>query len=305
MSRAALLVIGVLLSTPLAAQSQEAQRQEEASLPIFKSAVERVALTAIVRDAKGKLIKNLTAKDFELVDSGRTRPLIGVWSEPSPASVVILMDTSGSMATKLERARATADIFIAGLQPGVDELALYTFDTTLKEIRPFSKDFSGTAGAWNSTRAYGATSLWDAIANTAQQIAVRQQRRALLVVTDGVDSASKMKPSDVSAIANSLDVPVYILVIGFLQDDGSHEPLAVKGQLADLATWTGGDSLLIQDAESALSATRYILTELQHQYVIAFEPGTAPGWHPLVLRTRKDGLFVRARSGYIVRALDR
>jgi VWFA-related protein len=294
--RAVLLAVCLLMCASLGAQEQDG-----ASVPVFKSAVERVALTAIVRDAKGKLVKNLTARDFELVDSGRTRPLIGVWSEPSPASVAILMDSSGSMATKLERARATADIFIAGLQPGVDEVALYAFDTTLKEIRSFSKDFAGTEHAWSTTRAFGATSLWDAIAATAQGIAVRQQRRALLVVTDGVDSASRLKPSDVSAIANSLDVPVYILVIGFLQDDGSHEPLAVKGQLADLATWTGGDSLLIQDTPSALVATRHILTELQHQYVIAFEPGTAPGWHPLVLRTRKEGLFVRARSGYIVR----
>jgi len=75
--------------------------------------------------------------------------------------------------------------------------------------------------------------------------------------------------------------------------------------LADLAMWTGGDSLLIQDAPTAAVATRHILAELQHQYVIAFEPGSAPGWHPLELKTRKEGLSVRARSGYIVGAVDK
>ena len=282
-----------------------AAAQQEPAPPAFKSAVERVAITAIVRDSKGRLVKDLTARDFELVDSGRSRPLINVWSEPSPASVAILMDASGSMATKMDRARATAELFIAGMQNGVDELALYSFDTQLKEIRPFSKDLGAAEGALAATHAYGATSLWDAIAGTAEHISERQQRRALLVITDGVDSASKLKPSDVSAIASSLDVPVYIIVIGFLQDDGSKEPQPVKGPLADLATWTGGDSLLVRDTPSALTATRLILKELQHQYVIAFEPGSAPGWHPLVLRTRKDGLFVRARSGYVVGALDR
>jgi VWFA-related protein len=282
-----------------------AAAQQEPAPPAFKSAVERVAITAIVRDSKGRLVKDLTARDFELVDSGRSRPLINVWSEPSPASVAILMDASGSMATKMDRARATAELFIAGMQNGVDELALYSFDTQLKEIRPFSKNLGAAEGAWAATHAFGATSLWDAIANTAEHISERQQRRALLVITDGVDSASKLKPSDVSAIASSLDVPVYIIVIGFLQDDGSKEPQPVKGPLADLATWTGGDSLLVRDTPSALTATRLILKELQHQYVIAFEPGSAPGWHPLVLRTRKDGLFVRARSGYVVGALDR
>jgi hypothetical protein len=56
---------------------------------------------------------------------------------------------------------------------------------------------------------------------------------------------------------------------------------------------------------TALLATRQVLTELQHQYVLAFEPGSAPGWHSLVLKTRKDGLIVRARSGYVVGALDK
>jgi Ca-activated chloride channel family protein len=279
--------------------------QDVSTPPPFKSAVERVALTAVVRDTKGKLVKDLTARDFELVDSGRKMPLIGVWSEPSPASVAILMDSSGSMATKMERARSTAEIFIGGLQPGLDEVALFAFDTELSEIRGFSKDLAATEGAWSTTRAFGATSLWDAIAATAQQIAHRQRRRALLVITDGVDSFSRLKPDEVSAIASSVDVPVYVIVIGFLQDDGSGDPLQVKGPLADLAVWTGGDSLLVQDMPSAISATRQVLAELQHQYVIAFEPGSAPGWHPLVLKTRKGGLLVRARSGYVVGALDK
>jgi hypothetical protein len=124
----------------------------------------------------------------------------------------------------------------------------------------------------------------------------------LIVVTDGVDSASRLKPSDVSVIASSLDVPVYIVVITFSLEDESHDPTPVRGPLADLAAWTGGDLLVVRDSASAVSATHQILTELQHQYVIAFEPGNVPGWHPLVLRTKKNGLFVRARSGYTVGA---
>jgi VWFA-related protein len=292
--------VGVLAFSAVAVLAAQSQ-----VTPAFKSAVERVALTAVVRDSRGKLVKNLTSRDFELVDSGRLRPLIGVWSEPSPASVAILMDSSGSMATKKERAFEAADAFIAGLQPGLDEVALYAFNTSLDEIQPFTKSMAKTVGAWKDIRAFGATSLWDAIAATSQRISGRQQRRALLVITDGVDSASLLKPEEVSAIASEVDVPVYVLVIGFLQDDGSQEPLPVKGPLADLAMWTGGESLLVQDAPSTLLATGHILAELRHQYVIAFEPGNSPGWHPLVLRARKGGLFVRARSGYVVRGLDR
>ena len=87
--------------------------------PLFKSGVQRVALAAVVRDGKGKLVTDLTAKDFELLDAGHPTPLIGVWSEPSPASVALLLDASGSMATKLERARELSRNLLAGLQPGV------------------------------------------------------------------------------------------------------------------------------------------------------------------------------------------
>ena len=273
--------------------------------PIFRSAVQRVALAAVVRDGKGKLVKDLTAKDFELLDSGRRTPLIGVWSEASPASVAVLMDASGSMATKLERARETSRNLLAGLQPGVDEAALFSFDTEMKELRAFSTSFSAADGAWASTRAFGATSLWDAIADTSNRIASRQRRRALVVITDGVDSASRLKPSDVSAIASAVDVPVYIVVISLFSEEDAREPIQLSGPLADLASWTGGSLLVVRDTITAGTAAQEILSELQHQYVVAFEPGSKPGWHALVLRTKKSGLFVRARSGYTVGALDR
>lgn len=270
-------------------------------MAIFKSGVERIAVAAIVRDSRGRLVKDLEAGDFELFDDGRPRPLTGVWSEPSPASVAVLMDASGSMATKMSRSRETAQALVAGLKPGADEVALYTFDTALHQVRPFSSDVVALGGAWDTTKAYGATSLWDAVASTAQQIADRQRRRAVVVITDGVDSASKLKPSDVSGIASALDVPVYMVVITFALEGDPRESAVVQGPLADLAAWTGGDSLIVRDEPSIASATAQILTELHHQYVIAFEPGTTPGWHPLVVRTRKQGLFVRARSGYTVK----
>ncbi len=274
---------------------------QEPGIAIFKSGVEQVAVAATVRDSRGRLVTTLKATDFELIDQGKKRTLTNVWSEPSAASVAILMDASGSMATKMERARETADTFVDGLKPGADEVALYAFDTSLLEVRPFSTRFSARDGAWSATKAFGATSLWDAIAETARKISDRQRRRALVVITDGVDSASRMNPGEVSAIASSLDVPVYVLVITHLSDEGSDDPQPIRGPLADLAAWTGGDSLSVKDAPSVLSATRQILSELHHQYIIAFEPGTEPGWHALILRARKPGLFVRARSGYMVK----
>ncbi len=292
-----LLCISLLATLP-AVGSPAAQ---DPGVIVFKSSVEQVAVAATVRDSRGRLVTNLKASDFELVDQGQKRKLTDVWSEPSAASVAILMDASGSMATKMARARETASTFVAGLKPGSDEVALYAFDTSLVEVSPFTTRFDPNDDAWGGTKAYGATSLWDAIAETAQKISDRQRRRALVVITDGVDSASKMNPAEVSAIASSLDVPVYVLVITHVPDDGNVVPQPMTGPLADLAAWTGGDSLSISDSVTVLTATRQILSELHHQYIIAFEPGKEPGWHALILRARKPGLFVRARSGYMVK----
>ena len=282
-----------------AAVSGVSPAAQEPGVIVFKSGVEQVAVAAQVRDTRGKLVTNLQASDFELFDDGQKRSLSNVWSEPSPASVAILMDASGSMSTKMARARETATTLVAGLKPGTDEVALFSFDTVLQVVRPFSTAFTASTGVWDATTAFGATSLWDAIAETAQKISDRQRRRALVVITDGVDSASSLKPSEVSAIASSLDVPVYVLVISFgLEDDVQEVP--VRGPMADLAAWTGGDSLAVRDELSMLTATQQLLAELHHQYIVAFEPGSTPGWHALVLRARKPGLFVRARSGYMV-----
>ena len=291
----------IALTAAVSTAAQQPAAPQDPNIVVFKSSVEQVAVAATVRDAKGRLVTNLTATDFELIDAGQRRPLTNVWSEPSPASVAILMDASGSMATKMALARASADALVAGLKPGADEVAMYAFDTTLQEVRPFSSKFNAGDGSWSATKAFGATSLWDAIAETAQKISDRQRRRIIVVITDGVDSASKMKPADVSAIASELDVPVYMLIITHMAEENVDEPQPVKGPLADLAAWTGGDSLFVRDSPSVLTATQQILSELHQQYIIAFEPGKAPGWHALIVRARKPGLFVRARSGYMVK----
>ena len=75
----------------------------------------------------------------------------------------------------------------------------------------------------------------------------------------------------------------------------------LTGRLGDLARWTGGDIFAAVGPAKTSIAARQIVTELRHQYLIAFEPGTQPGWHPIELRTRDRDHVVRARSGYVVR----
>jgi Ca-activated chloride channel family protein len=154
---------------------------------------------------------------------------------------------------------------------------------------------------------FGATSLHDAIALTARRVGEREgRRRAVVVLTDGNDNASRLKPEDVSAIASAIDVPVYIFGIVPSIDNPSAEnsthsveSAAFAGPLANLAAWTGGHVVVASTISQRSIAARQIIDELRHQYLIAFESSGKPGWHPLVVRARNKDLVVRARSGYI------
>jgi len=154
---------------------------------------------------------------------------------------------------------------------------------------------------------WGKTSLYDAIADTATTVSQRNNRhRALLVITDGVDTGSRLSAAEVSAVANSIDVPVYLLtVVTPIDHPGSEFEVTSDSRstqtatLADLARWTGGDMRIASTPAHTSVAIQDLFTELRYQYLISFEPGDRPGWHPLEIRTRKRGLVVHARGGYM------
>jgi Ca-activated chloride channel homolog len=264
-------------------------------------------VAAVVRDNKGRFVLDLTARDFEVVDGGQTRPIADLQKDLAAISVAVLFDVSGSMEGHLPNAREAAKHVLSWLDASRDEAAVYTFDTHLDERAPFTVGLRTLPDAMNSLVPFGETSLHDAIALTARRVGERDgRRRAVVVLTDGADNASHLKPADVSAIASGIDVPVYIFGIVPSIDNPSAETsthsvesIAFAGPLADLAAWTGGHVFVASTPGQRSVAARQIIDELRHQYVIAFESSGKPGWHPLVVRARNKDLIVRARSGYI------
>jgi Ca-activated chloride channel family protein len=266
-----------------------------------------VRIAAVVRDPKGRFVLDLTARDFEVVDGGQTRPIADLQADIAAVSVAVLFDVSGSMEGHLPNAREAARHVLSWLDASRDEAAVYTFDTHLDERAPFTVGLRTLPEAMNHLVPFGATSLHDAIALTARRVGEREgRRRAVVVLTDGADNASHLKPEDVSAIASAIDVPVYIFgVVPSIDNPSSDsstrsvESIAFAGPLADLAGWTGGHVFVASTPGQRSVAARQIIDELRHQYVIAFESSGKPGWHPLVVRARNKDLIVRARSGYI------
>jgi Ca-activated chloride channel family protein len=280
------------------------------STATFRAGVELVTGSAVVRDGKGRVVSDLRQSDFELLDGGEPRAIASFRAEPAPVSVALLFDVSGSMqvAAKIEKARVAARHVLAWLEPGRDEIAIYSFDTGLQQRQPFAlyQQDASLERSLVGLAPWGMTSLHDAIAATARELAVRPNaHRAVIVLTDGVDNNSRLTAAEVSGIASSIDVPVYIVaVVSPLDHVGantavnSERPVPV-GDLADLARWTGGEFLVASAQEQTSQAAQRIVEELRHQYLIAFEPSGRAGWRPLEVRTRGRQFVVRARSGYI------
>ena len=277
---------------------------------VFKSGVDLVTVSATVRDRRGRAVSDLTAADFEVLDRGVKRPIAEFRTEAAPVSVAILFDVSGSMdlASRALAARFAAHHVLSWLEHGRDEAALFAFDSRLHEVAPFTVDTRALQGALGEVDPFGATSLHDAIADTAKRISERaNSRRAIIVLTDGIDTASRLTPADVSGIASEIDVPVYVVAVVLPIDnpDANGRPSseddvpATVGTIRELAAWTGGELFYASTPSDTSKVARQIVRELRQQYLIAFEPSAGAGWHPIEIRTTKKNLTVRARGGYV------
>jgi Ca-activated chloride channel family protein len=299
--------IGLLLLTvTLGLHIPQAAAQEQ-PMATFRSSVDVVRVAAVVRDQKGRFVRDLTARDFEVMDGDQARAISDFRPEQTGVSIAMLFDVSGSMEGRLPNAREAARHVLSWLDATRDEAAIYTFDTRLDQVTPFTTGLKTLPESMTTVVPFGATSLHDAIAETARRVGEREgRRRAVVVFTDGSDTWSRLKPAEVSAIASEIDVPVYIFGIVPSIDNPSSEDSVVSashsalaGPLSDLAAWTGGHTFVASTPGQRSIAARQIIDELRHQYLIAFESSGKPGWHPLVVRARKKDLIVRARSGYI------
>jgi Ca-activated chloride channel homolog len=303
------LMVIILTSTDFLSAQGRPRNPEQEPQATFKSGVDLVTVSVSVRTENGRVVRDLQKSDFTVFDAGQPVKVLDFYSGDSPISLAILLDISGSMAVggNMDRAREAVTVATRNLREDADEAALYTFDSELREVVSFTKDLERVHRVSLKGTPWGKTSLFDAIAGAATAVSERTNRhRALLVVTDGVDTGSRLTAAEVSAIASSIDVPVYLLtVVTPVDHSGGEFELTSDGRtartatLADLARWTGGDMRVTSTPAHISLAVQDLFTELRHQYLISFEPGDRPGWHPLEIRTRKRGLVVHARGGYM------
>lgn len=285
----------------------------EAQVPTFASRSDLVVLSATAVDGKGQPVTDLRRQELLVLEEGRLQPIVHfAEGREVPARVLLLVDASGSMNGELKTtsARMAARQVLSALSPE-DKVALAGFDSEYWGVVGWTTDKRKVEGGFAELKPFGSTALHDALDRAAHDIASHGEgRRAVVVITDGVDTASKGTPEAVIARSRALDVPIYaVTVVSPLDDPRSdrfagreHEPAALRGGalLQRYAAMSGGSAFLVSDFAGLKKAADRIALELKHQYRLGYDPPEGPRrFRRVEVRTTRKGVSVRTRSGYL------
>jgi len=275
--------------------------------PQGQSFVDRAEVSAVlvpvtVRDRRGRLVATLPQERFRLRVDGLEVPIRSFWREGGlPLSLTVLLDTSGSMGTRrLGRAREAVLSFVSQLAPR-DEVCLITFGggEVVRRLR-FGEDPARLPEVLEPLRGYGTTALYDLLSATPMLLqGARHLRRAVLLFTDGVDTASAMSPEETREILSGIEDPLYVF--------GIEPPPAAAGRrdtydalLESFATATGGRYVRVEDVAALPALARVLRQELTMRYIIAFESSGLGAVKERSIEVRVEGGFeVRTRRSYI------
>ena len=279
----------------------------------FSASTNLVVLSATAVDRKGRPVTDLRREEFRVYEDGRPQRLDHFsLGRESRARLLLLVDASGSMTAQLKTASARMAVMqiLSALEPH-DEAALAGFDHRYFGLVPFTTDRGKILAAFDQIETFGSTGLHDGLDKAARDLASHGEgRRAVVVITDGVDTASQSRPEDVIARSRALDVPIYAVTVVSPLDDpaserftGKERPAAaVAGAsvLARYAEHSGGAAWVVSDFGGLRAAAANIAYELKHQYRLGYDPPEGPPrFRRVEVRTTRKGVLVRTRSGYV------
>jgi Ca-activated chloride channel family protein len=225
---------------------------------------------------------------------------------------LLLVDASGSMneERKVANARWAAARILEALSPE-DQVAVAGFDSRYWGVVAFTRDREAVRKGLESITPFGSTALHDSLDKAARDIASHGEgRRAVVVLTDGIDNSSQRTPDEVIARSRALDVPIYsVSVVSPLDDPASPAFLGKKeaglaavatAMLARYAELSGGTAYRVSNPAALRSAADRIAGELKHQYRLGWDPPPGPSrFRRVVVQSTRKGVTVRTRSGYV------
>jgi len=283
------------LATLAATVATAPRRLLAQSGPSFSVDVRVVEVYATVFDEHGRYIDGLVQETFEIRDEGRPQPIVAFGGTSDPLACAILLATTGSMEKVLPQVRSSILDFIDEIGPR-ESIAIYTFDTGLRLKQDFTADKLAARRAVMRTRAGGETALFDALAQTAHEIAPRKGKKAIVVFTDGQDNASALNASAAENSLRKIGVPVYTIAEG-----EARESKSLIDTLRDIAHKTGGTASVVKKPSDVSAVFEEISHDLQHTYLLAYKapPVVESRWRTIQVALRETGKYkIRAKQGY-------
>lgn len=263
-----------------------------------------VSLDVIVTDSRGKLVGQLAKDDFSVFEDGAEQEIRYFSSEERPLWVAILVDTSGSMrGAKIRRSVFAAQQFISQLKPA-DHAMVVTFGPEVKLVSEFTSDFDSLSEETGKVAAVhrAMTPLNQAMFNTLEHFKEKVGRLAMIVISDGADTASSATPDQVEEAAKKTGVRIYSIGIREMGMEGGmgrlDDPAAIL--LRGVADITGGDSYFPTSTSEFLNIFQVITAELRSQYSVGYAapPGDGDKWRAVEVKMKKRGLRARTKQGY-------
>ena len=290
-------------STAIAAYGPDPGERLTAGL--IRTSVDLVLVPVSITDGSHRPVIGLDQDNFQVFEGKKPQEIKHFSSEDTPVSIGILVDTSGSMSYKLERAREAVRQFCEAANPQ-DEIFLITFADSPRLATDFTTSPEEIENDLLTARSKGQTSLLDAIYMGVRKMRqARYARRALLILSDGGDNHSRYTERDVKAAIQEADVMIY--AVGTYERYAStQEELLGPDLLRSFSELTGGQAFTLSNLKELPEVTRAIGTQLRHQYVLAYQPQSAAHdgkWHKISVKLRLPKkihslLHVDARAGY-------
>lgn len=288
-----LLVLSTFYAPGNDGRSARAQDQDD----VVRVSTELVVLNATVLDKNGKFVSRMKANEFRIFEDGAEQKLLSFTAEETPFAAAILLDTSGSMETRLTLGRSAAIRFLDGLRQN-DVAAIYNFDMKVEQLQDFSP------GRDLPARAFGLqtkmmTALNDAVLRASEDLGKREERRrAIVVLSDGGENYSRASSGKALDQALQAGVTIYAVNMG---PQGPRRDLSGSGILRNFAEKSGGRYIDSPGGQALRDSFAEIAQELGHQYTLLYRPSNKARdgkWRAIDLKLSRPEVTVRTRKGY-------
>lgn len=290
----------ILLAGFLSSPHVEAAPQSQRSYQL-RVDVNLVNLMTTVVASSGEPAAGLTREDFEIYEDGVKQELTVFEPQTQlPLALGLMVDASLSTAKDLRFEQESAARFIAEVVQARDELAVYQFSDDVRRLADFSGDVDYLERAVRGVVPDAGTALYDAIVRGSRDLARREGRRVLILVTDGDDTTSENDFHAALRASQRAEVLLYAVVIRPIRSEAGRN---VRGEhaLIQLAEGTGGHAFFPDRVEELDRIFPMINRELRTQYLLGYYPqreASSANFRRLEVRVKQPNLLVRHRRGY-------